>query len=285
MEWVERMNRTLDYLEANLCGPIDPGEIARLMACPYTVFQRMFGPLTGIPLSEYLRRRRLSRAAEELRHTRLRVLDIALRYGYDSADAFAAAFRRMHGISPQEARRPEARLTFYPRLTFTLTITGGSEMEYRFWERAPFQVMGVRRVTPVGGGTWAIVKSDGSAAAIASLCGHACDLGLCFGFDPEGNNDYLCGVEWQGEPVSGFDAYACPAACWLVFTAEGSIAGGVLGQTWKRIYGEFMPHSSYRQLDLPTIEKYLLWDEAADTCHVEILIPVEKGPDQPLAAE
>lgn len=282
MEWVERMNRTLDYLESSLCGDIRPEEISRLMACPYSVFQRMFGPLTGIALSEYLRRRRLTLAAQDVRDPRLRILDIAIRYGYDSADAFSAAFKRMHGITPQEARSPEASLTFYPRLTFTLTIAGVTEMDYRYCERAPFQVMGVRRVTPTGGGTWGIVKANGSAEMLASLCGHACDLGLCFGFDAQGNNDYLCGVEWAGEPVSGFDLFPCPAASWLTFTAKGTISGGILGQTWKRIYGEFMPQSSYHQLDLPTIEKYILWDEASDACHVEIMIPVQKEDVKPL---
>ncbi len=63
---------------------------------------------------------------------------------------------------------------------------------------------------------------------------------------------------------------------WLVFTAKGTISGGTLGQTWKRIYGEFMPQSEYKQMDLPTIEKYVEWDEAADACHVDIFIPVHK---------
>lgn len=285
MDWVERMNRTLDYLEANLCDDIRPAEISRLMACPYTVFQRMFGPLTGVQLSEYLRRRRLTLAAEELRRTRLRILDIAVKYGYDSADAFSVAFKRMHGVTPQDARGSEAKLTFYPRLTFTLSIAGVTEMAYRFLECAPFQVMGVRRVTPTGGGTWGIVKSDGSAEMLAALCGHFCDLGLCFGFDSEGNNDYFCGVEWPGAPVSGFDTFQYPAVSWLVFIAKGSISGGVLGQTWKRVYGEFMPQSSFRQLDLPTIEKYVLWDEAADACNVEIWIPVEQATEKSLTKE
>lgn len=112
MEWMARMKRTIEYLEASLTGRVDPEVISRLMACPYGVFQRSFAPITGIQLSEYLRRRRLSQAAYDLRHTKLRVLDIAVKYGYDSADAFAAAFHRMHGVTPQEARRPETPLKF-----------------------------------------------------------------------------------------------------------------------------------------------------------------------------
>lgn len=277
MEWVARMNRTIDYLEEHLTEEVDPAAVSRLMACPYSVFQRSFAPITGVSLSEYLRRRRLTSAACELQSTGARVLDIAVKYGYDSADAFAAAFRRMHGVTPQEARRADAPLRFYPRLTFSLTITGAAELAYRLVERDAFTVLGVRRVTPQGGGTWALVKGDGSAARLQALTGHTCDLGLCFGFDAQGNNDYLCGVEYAGPDVPGFTRYACPKTAWLVFTAAGSIRDGALASAWRRIYGEFMPQSPYRQLELPTIEQYRLWDEGGDRCAVDIWLPVEAG--------
>ncbi len=86
----------------------------------------------------------------------------------------------------------------------------------------------------------------------------------------------MCGIEYQGEPIEGFDLYQYPASTWIVFTAKGSISEGVLGQTWKRIYGEFMPCSEYRQVDLPTIEQYIDWNEAENHCHVDIFIPVKK---------
>lgn len=276
MQWVDRMNQAMDYIEESLTGEISTAEIARIMACPYSVFQRSFAPITGMPLSEYIRRRRLSCAAYDLQNTGQRVLDIALKYGYDSADAFAAAFKRMHGITPQEARSPDTSLKFYTRLTFTFLITGVNEMDYRIIDKEAFDVLGIRRTTPTGGGTWAIVKADGTAQRLAAISGHPCDLGLCFGFDEEGNDDYMCGVAYAGPDIEGFDRYHCPAATWLVFTARGTISGGILGEIWKRIYGEFMPQSEYMQLDLPTIEQYILWDEAADACHVDIFIPVKR---------
>ena len=276
MQWVDRMNCAIDYLETHLTEEIDTAEIGRIMACPYSVFQRLFAPVTGIQLSEYIRRRRLSCAAYDLQNTSLRVLDIAVKYGYDSADAFSSAFKRMHGISPQEAKSANTRLKFSPRLTFTFTITGAEEINYRVFVKEAFDVLGIRRTTPNGGGTWAIVKSNGAAQRLREIDGHPCDLGLCFGFDEEGNNDYMCGIEYAGEDIAGFERYPCPGATWLVFTAEGTISGGILGQTWKRIYGEFMPKSEYQQMDLPTIERYVIWDEAGDVCHVEIFIPVHK---------
>ncbi len=278
MEWVDRMNQVMDYLEAQLTGDFDPEVVSHIMACPYSVFQRSFGPITGISLSEYLRRRRLSCAAYELQNTDQRILDIAVRYGYDSGDAFAAAFKRLHGVTPQDARRAETALKYYPRLAIKLMLTGMAEMQYRVTHREAFQVLGVRRTTPQGGGTWAIVKAEGVDEKLKQIGGNRCDLGLCFGFDPQGNNDYLCGAAYAGQPVPGFDLYSCPEATWLVFTAEGGIGEGVLPQTWKRIYGEFMPQSPYRQLDLPTIEQYLQWDESADRCYVDIWVPVQAPP-------
>lgn len=275
MQWVDRMNQIIDYIEAHLTEEIDPAAISRIMACPYAVFQRSFAPITGIQLSEYIRRRRLSCAAYDLQNTKQRVLDIAIKYGYDSADAFAAAFKRMHGIAPQEARSSDANIKFYTRLTFTFVIAGVQEMNYRVWNRGPFCVLGIRRTTPYGGGTWALVKADGTAEKLREIAGQSCDLGLCFGFDAQGNNDYMCGTEYAGEEAAGFYSCRIPAATWLVFTAKGTISEAILSQTWKRIYGEFLPQSEYRQLDLPTIERYIVWDEAKDACHVEIHIPVQ----------
>lgn len=276
MQWVDRMNQVIEYIETNLEGEIDPEQISRIMACPYSVFQRSFAPITGIQISEYIRCRRLSCAAYDLQHTNLRVLDIAVKYGYDSADAFSAAFKRMHGISPQAAKEPSACVKFYARLKFTFMIMGAGEMEYRTMKKEAFDVLGIRRITAYGGGTWGIVKTDGTAERLREISGHSCDLGLCFGFDGDGNNDYMCGIEYRGEDMEGFDRYSYPTANWLVFTAKGTISGGVLGQTWKRIYGEFLPQSEYEQIDLPTIEQYVDWDEAADRCHVDIFIPVSR---------
>jgi len=149
-------------------------------------------------------------------------------------------------------------------------------MDYKVIERDSFRVVGVRRTTPQAGGTWAIVKTDGSVEKMRALAGSDfISLGLCFGFDSAGHKDYMCGFESARAAYSGFDQYIYPPGAWLVFEARGAISENVLGKTWNRIYGEFMPQSEYRQIDLPTIEKYLLWDEAADRCQVEIMIPVK----------
>jgi AraC family transcriptional regulator len=276
MEWIERMNAVIDYMENHLEEDISKNEVSRIAACPYNVFQRSFVQVSGITLTEYLRRRRLTAAAADLQKDREKVIDIALRYGYESPDAFRVAFKRLHGIGPNEARRKNAQLKFFSRMQFTLAIQGIQEMEFRNIEKDAFNVAGIRRTTTQGGGTWAIVKADGSLKKMEQAAGKEfVSLGLCFGFDDEGNNDYMCGYQCRGEIPPEFENYACPKSHWLVFEARGTISANVLGNTWKRIYSEFLPHSQYQQIDLPTIERYLEWDINTDNCRVEIMIPVE----------
>lgn len=151
-------------------------------------------------------------------------------------------------------------------------------MNYIIEHRGPFQVVGVRRVTPYGGGTWAIVKSDGSNGRLHALCGRFFDLGLCFGFGADGSNDYMCAVEWP-EEIPGFEAYRYPESAWLRFEARGRITGNTLGELWRRIHEEFLPQSRYvkgGRRGLPSIERFVLWDEAADVCDVEVWIPVDE---------
>jgi len=274
MDFVERMNCAMDYIDGHLGEELVPGEIARIMACPFVVFQRSFIQITGIPVSEYVRRRKLTCAAYDLQNTNEKIINIALKYGYESPDAFTAAFKRLHGVSPSLARDPGVKLSFYCHLTFAFTMKGVNKMDYTLIEKVGFKVIGKRRTTPYGGGTWAIVKSDGSAEALKELSGHFCDLGLCFGFLKDGSNDYMCGVEWSGEDVQGFDSFVYPPATWLIFEATGTISGQALFHTWQRINHEFLPQSKYKESGLPTIEKYTLWDEANDACKVEIWIPV-----------
>ena len=205
------MNLAIGYVESHLCDEIDTEALSGIMACPFDIFQRFFVQITGIPLSEYIRRRKLT----------------------------CVAFKRMHGVSPNMARKPETILKFYSRLNFTLVIKGVFEMNYQTAERKSFKVVGMRRTTPYGGGTWGI------------------------------------GIECETDH-EGFESYTYPDCSWLQFTAEGALSENVLGNLWKRIYEEFLPQSKYRQAIWPTIEVYREWNEQDDRCVVDIMIPVEK---------
>ena len=278
MNWADCINRVIDYVEEDLTRRPDEAEIARIAACPCALFQAVFAQAAGMTLGEYVRRRRLTMAAYELENTDARVIDIAARYGYESPDAFRVAFRRMHGATPTQARRGGVPLKFCCRLRFEIRIAGVEQMEYTLEHREPFKVAGIRRTTPYGGGTWAVVKADGSNERMRALSGRFFDLGLCFGFGADGSNDYMCALEWEGE-AEGFDTYSYPASDWITFCAQGRITENTLGGLWQRINEEFFPQSRYIKCGrkrLPTIEQYVEWDEARDYCHVRVMVPVDE---------
>ena len=273
MDWTARLNKVMDYVEENIHGEIAEEEISRITACPYTMFQSSFSQIVGIPFSEYVRRRRLTMAAYELLNTNRKIIDIAMDYGYQSDDAFRVAFKNLHGINPAEVRKANPPLVFYCRLDFEINIKGVDKMNYSVVEKDAFQVIGIRRITPYGGGTWAIVKSDGSNDRIRDLTGSFFDLGLCFGFDEKGNNDYMCAIECSDYQGDEYSVYQYPATTWLKFEAKGKISDNTLGSVWQQINNEFLPSSKFHKGPLPTIEKYVLWNDAEDICLVEIWIP------------
>lgn len=274
MDWTTRMNQIMDYVEAHLCDSITEKEIAKIAACSYTAFQSSFSQITGISFSEYIRRRKLTCAAYDLQNTDDKIIDIAMKYGYQSPDAFRVAFKSFHGVLPNTVRKNNVKLTFYCRLHFDIVIKGVEKMDYAIVEKDSFQVLGIRRVTPYGGGTWAIVKSDGSNDKIKEISGKFFDLGLCFGFSADGSDDYMCAIEWNGNAVEGFSTFTYPPALWLVFEAKGAISDNVLGNVWNRINNDFLPNSKHKKC-MATIERYVYWNDAEDYCNVEIWIPVE----------
>jgi AraC family transcriptional regulator len=149
MDSLNSMNNAMVYIEEHLTDDIDYSEVSKIASCSEYHFKRMFSFLSGIGLSEYIRRRRLTLAALDLKDTNLRIIDVAVKYGYDSADAFSRAFHSMHGILPSEARSENTQLKAYPRMTFQLSIKGGCEMNYRIVEKGPFKLVGVKKRVPI----------------------------------------------------------------------------------------------------------------------------------------
>ncbi len=149
MDSLRSMNNALAYIEEHLTEEIDYSEVSKIAYCSEYHFKRMFSFLAGISLSEYIRRRRLTLAALDLKDRDLRIIDVAVKYGYNSADSFSRAFHSLHGILPSEARSENTQLKAYPRMTFQLSIKGGCEMNYRIVEKGPFKLVGFKKRVPV----------------------------------------------------------------------------------------------------------------------------------------
>lgn len=138
MDSLKNMNAAIQYIEDNLTNDIDFKEVARLAFCSEYHFKRMFSFLSGTSLSEYIRCRRLTLAAFELNASNVKVIDIAIKYGYNSPDSFSRAFQNLHGITPSEAKNSSHTLKAYSRMTFQLSIKGGNEMNYRIEKKRRF---------------------------------------------------------------------------------------------------------------------------------------------------
>lgn len=143
--WIEGFQKSIDFMEQNLTEEMNIEEIAGKAALSPFYYQRIFGALCGMTVGEYIRARRMTLAAQELAGAEVKVIDVAVKYGYDSPDSFAKAFQRFHGITPSQAREPGAPLRSFAPMHIKITLEGGNMLDYRIVEKAPFTIVGTKR--------------------------------------------------------------------------------------------------------------------------------------------
>lgn len=289
MDSLKSMNDALHYLEENLSNKIDYKEAARRAQCSEYHFKRMFSFLAGISLSEYIRRRRLTLAAFELRDREVKVIDIAIKYGYQSPDAFARAFQLFHGITPSESRNSGITLKAFPPMTFQLTIQGGNEMNYRLEEKEAFRIVGLKKRVPIVfngvnkeiAAMWESLDrekiqqlknlSNVEPTALISASTNFSEGRM----EEKGELDHYIGVATTCDAPAPYDQLEVPALTWAVFEAIGPFPE-TLQNVWGRIYSEWFPSSNYESVNGPEI----LWNEESSLdspeFKSEIWIPVTK---------
>ena len=145
MDWITGMQKAIDYIESKLTEEIDYEKVAAESLSSSYHFQRVFSILCGYSLGEYIRLRRLSLAGVELAKGKEKVIDIAMKYGYDSPDSFAKAFQKFHGITPSQARTDGNMLKSFSRLSIKISLEGGSIMNYRIEEKEEMVLTGFKR--------------------------------------------------------------------------------------------------------------------------------------------
>ncbi|MDD3231086.1 MAG: AraC family transcriptional regulator [Oscillospiraceae bacterium] len=279
MEWIQRLNQTIDFIEENLTGEIDYGELGRIACCSSYHFQRMFGYMAGMPLSEYIRRRRMSRAAVDLQTGEERIIDIAAKYGYESPTAFNRAFQSVHGFAPSQTKLTGQSLKSFPPISFQISIKGATQMEYRIEKKEAFRIVGIsqplpnkieecmRMIPPM----WGKAAQDGT---IPKLCekmnGQPMGvLGISFCNDQMDAWRYFIAVASTAD-AGEFEEYTVPAFTWAIFSGEGS--GISIQQLEQRIVSEWLPTSGYEYADGPDVEVYL--DPNPANTKYEVWIPV-----------
>ncbi|WP_235438788.1 AraC family transcriptional regulator [Streptomyces yangpuensis] len=255
-------------------------EVARIAAVPEYHFRRLFSALAGMPLPTYVRRRRMTLAGAEVLAGDLTLLDIAVRYGYGSGEAFARAFRSVHGIGPGEARRTGAVLTAQPRMSFRVVVEGSTSMRYRIVEKEPFRVVGTKTTVPlvhdgVNAAAMAHVESldARTIARMKELRGLPEPEGILSAFvyltgsrEEGAHADYWVGVATRPEATTGepgephdldtpdtadtpdaadaLDALDVPAGTWAVFDHHGPYPSAVQ-ELWRDVFTLWFPSNPY----------------------------------------
>jgi AraC family transcriptional regulator len=287
---LDRLNQAMDRIEDHLADEgvrIDVAELARLAATSEYHLRRMFSALAGMPLSEYVRRRRLTLAGAEVLAGRDTLLDIAVRYGYGSAEAFARAFRAVHGIGPGEARRTGAALDSQPRMSFRLIVEGSSSMRYRVVDKPEFAVVGPKARIPLVhlGPNQALIDfvrgiGKDTVAQLEKLSDQEPHgiLGVCDDLDPsraEGTElDYYHGVVTGAAAPEGMATLTVPAATWAVFETSGP-APEAIQHLWRDVFTQWFPSNPYRSKQGPEILRTQYTDDHGEV-EAQLWLRVER---------
>jgi AraC family transcriptional regulator len=281
MEWIDRLNSAINYIEENLTDEIDFDEISKIALCSSYHFQRMFAYMADIPLSEYIRRRKMSRAAVDLQDENNKVIDVSLKYGYDSPTAFNRAFQRIHGIAPSEVRRSGSSLKAYPPISFKISMKGDSAMDYRIEKKEAFRIVGVfaplekeiEKNFEVVPAMWGQAVKNGTIEKLVTMMDgdlkgllgvSSCNVELDWKY-------YIAVASNQAVEIE-LEEFMVPEATWTIFSGKGTNLS--IQKLERRIVTEWLPTSGYEYGNAPDIEVYI--SPNPENAVYEVWIPVVK---------
>jgi AraC family transcriptional regulator len=288
---ISALNQLVDTVEKHLTDEVDVGEVARALGTTEHHLRRMFSSLAGMPVSEYVRRRRMTVAAADVVREREDLLSIAVRYGYGSSEAFGRAFRAVHGAGPGDVRRDGGPLRAQPHLRFRLTVEGSSPMDTRIAALPEFRLVGhAARVPLLHEGVNPHIQRlvaglPQSEHARLRALGDTEPQGLlavCADLDPdraEGSDlTYLHGVAVRPDTPTpdDLDVIHVPAGTWAIFRSSGPYPQ-VLQQTWAATATEWFPSNPWRSRPGPEIVAVLERASDFSTATCELWLPVEPG--------
>ena len=277
MDWLKGMNEVLDHVENNLAQPILYESLSRIVGCSVYEFSRIFSFMAGMSISEYIRRRRLSQAVFDIQNGRDKIIDIALKYCYESPSTFSRAFKELHGVSPLFARKMSVPLKSYPPISFVLIIKGVNKMDFRIERHDSFTIMGLSGYSeedipwektlwgefldggsgPDGSGTFnqALYNNGNPSYYTAPFW----QIGAYDFNSIDGKTPTIIGAEYKGTKpdIENLSFKTIPAATWAVFSIKGETGPVAYPAAWARILTEWLPQSNYvRNEDVPNLDSY-----------------------------
>ncbi|WP_295115433.1 helix-turn-helix domain-containing protein [Ruminococcus sp.] len=274
-DWIEGFQASIQYIEQNLPEKLDIGEIAKKAALSPFYYQRIFSALCGMTVGEYIRARRMTLAAQELSCSDCKIIDIAMKYGYDSPDSFAKAFQHFHGITPSQAREAGANLRSFAPLHIKITLEGGNMLDYKIVEKAPFTVVGIKKRFNAETSYKEVPKFWSEWAS--DMKGLKGMFGVCSDMDGK-TFDYRIAdlyLPWQDIP-SGCETYQIPGGLWAIFRCVGALPDS-MQKVNTQIWSEWLPAlQGYTLAGNYSLEFYLPPDENPAETVSYICIPLKK---------
>ena len=276
MDWLKGMNCVVEYIEENLTQPIKYESLSRIVGCSVYEFSRVFSFMAGMSVSEYIRRRRLSQAVFDIQNGGEKIIDVALKYCYESPTTFTRAFKELHNTTPLSARKTGVSLKTYPPISFVLTIKGVNEMDFRIEKKDGFQIMGLAGHTFAGedwkDSLWGEFLDGGDGADGSGTFNQALwnngnpsyytapfwQIGAYDFHSVDGKTPTIIGAEYKGAKpdIKGLSMKNIPEATWAVFTFKGE-TGPKVGEAITRIITEWFPQSRYaRDENVPMLDSY-----------------------------
>lgn len=276
MDVLKQLNDAVKYIEDNLCGEIDEDKIAEIAFCPYDKFKRFFSYLTNMSVCEYIRKRRLTLAAYELQNCKSKIIDLALKYGYNSADSFSRAFANQHGVLPTEVK-DDTLLKIYPPVSFFAAIKGASELKLRIVDIDEIKLKGISKEFAGSAAErfeqehmmWSNEHDDVQNKVCSKV------EGIWYGI--WNNGVYSIAKITEEIEDQNLESITIPQGRYAVFSTEfGGFAGDVLPKLRGEIYDCWFPDSGYIQADDYEVEVYYLYPmHQKNKRHYEIWIPIK----------
>ena len=283
IDWVEALNKALDYIEDNLLEDVTSSKIADHVYVSNAHLQRGFYALTGLTIGEYVRNRRLTFAGHDLSVENAKVIDVAMKYGYETPESFSKAFSRFHGVTPSQAKRKGVNLKSYNRLTVKIIMEGGSVMDYRIEKKDAFKVV-VKAKTfsesgfdlddninevPVSWDEYFEQKLHEKVTPV---------LGVCSEINPDAQT-FRYGIgdfdEHVAQMPDGFERWTIPAHTRAVFKCVGAMPDA-FEKIWKQLYSEWLPQAKYELIPSYDFEYYMAGDKGSPDYVCELWVPVKE---------
>lgn len=290
MDLLKKLNDAVGYLEKHLDGEMDLEKAAKAACLTKDSFLRFFSYMVGMTAAEYIRQRKLTLAAEDLRQGGHKVLDVALQYGYSSADAFSRAFRKQHGISPAAFQKGGGALRIVPPVSFHIIIKGAKGMDFQLVDRKETILYGVSKEFDIRefltreslrNAMWDEKQENVPGQVCQGGWNHPTDRsydGLWYGLWRDGR--YFIGREWKYARLGGLEAQVLPAGEYAAFaTKPGGQAWEEIPRLFELIFDSWLPTSGYARQGEDIIEIYHLWtdrEKRKKERYYEILVPVRK---------